>query len=1145
MQKISLKFWLLLLCSILTVATYGQSANGGKKIPIATALTDITKRYSTHFVFEPDLIKGQFTSISVTDLPKSTPLEEVMKRIFYPANLLFVYVNENTYMLIQRPVSGSPKELAVAVAAQLPRQEGGQFVDATEISGFVLDSASREPLPGVTVRSVNGSHGGLTDNSGRFILRNVAADSRPLEVVVSMVGYRPKRVSLHGQVTSIALSQNVNTLDEVKVVEIGYGSKRKEALTNAVGTVNNKTITQMPTPMLSNALVGTIPGLFGRQTGGSPGRDASRLLVRSSSFVNPALIVIDGVPLNDNISTGGFAGQASINDLDPADIESVTVLKDAASTAIYGSRGGNGVILITTKRGKKGKSAFNFTANSTWSQPTQQPKFVDAYQQALLENEFSVNSNKGIVYSDATLDTIRLGLNPDKFANTNWRKAALKDWAKGQNYNLNVSGGNEAVKYYVAGGYNNQGSLVSDNAFKRYTLISNLDAKVNRNLTMGVDIRYVNEQLNDPAAIGANGILNNVYLASPLQPVYFSNGLPAANYTGTITNPVVQESNSGYYRKTGNYFNGKLKLDYNIPFVKGLTAHAMASFDRNNYGDKTFATPYKLYRQNASGQYIPVAGVDSKGADLKPTLSENLYRANYTNTEWGFNYDRTFGLHRVSGMLLYTTNESNTSTLSAARSNIFSSSIDQLFAGDASTNSTNNGTASEFGRVGYVGRASYSYNGKYYVDASFRSEASVNYPDGHRWGTFPSVSASWRMSEENFIKDNITWIDELKIRASYGMAGDETGSGYGSYLYNFSVGQNSGPSSTTGRNGYVFGGSYVPSVYPGNTAPNLNITWGTIKAANFGMNVSLFKGLLGAEFDVYRKNNTNILISVSDNVPLSYGASTPKVNRGSNHTTGYELSLTHNNHISKDFSYYVRGTISHTKTITDYSGEQSGLPAWDTRQVNGWGANIARVYHAVGLFQSREEIDNWAVQDGRNNTTINPGDIKYADLNGDHIIDQKDVIVKDNTAIPLLNYGISLGATWKKLSLDVTFQGIGDYTNTNLGKSWTNYDSRQLDRWTPENTDATWPKLGSIASDIRISDFYGLNSNYLRLRNVRLAYTLAPLWLKKAGINNVVINMQGGNLLVFSRVKFTDPENDNTTPYGPQKTLSAGVNVSF
>ncbi|RAJ79092.1 TonB-linked SusC/RagA family outer membrane protein [Chitinophaga dinghuensis] len=1137
MQKFSLKFCVLALTMLASLVTYAQQ----KALPVTEALEQITRTYGTKFVYGADVLINKKTATAIPGT-KTLPVEEVLKQVLYPNNLLFVYVSSNTYMIIDRPAGPVKKVLS---ETSTPQETVGATTDAANktLIGYVADAGSKEPLPGVTVRLMPVGTGAVTDQSGRVFFPHVPAGTQ--YIVISMVGYVQRQEPFTGNNFGVALEQNTKTLDEVNVVEVGYGTKRKEAITSAVSSVGNKTITQMPTPILSNALIGTVPGLFGKQMSGVPGRDQSRMIVRGSDFTKTALIVIDGVPLNENSNTGGMSGQASLGDLDPADIESVTVLKDAGATAIYGSRGGNGVILVTTKRGKQGVPKFSFLANSTWSQPTQQPKFVGSFQQALLENEYAVNSGKIPVYTDAQLDTIRLGLNPDKFANTDWLKEGTLKFAKGQNYNLNVSGGNTGVKYYVSGGYNNQGSLIKNDAYKRYTVISNVDARLNKNLTMGLDMRYVYENVNDVPAGGANNILNNLYQLSPLQPVYFSNGLPAANYTGSVMNPILMANQSGYARNYANYLNAKFKMDYSIPWVKGLGAHAMASFDRNNYGSKTFTVPYKLYRANAAGVYIPVMGVDSKGADLKPSLTQATSRNNYTNMELGLNYNRSFGLHNLSGILLYTLNSSYSESLSGGRSSLFTPSVDQLFAGDASASLTNSGSAQEFGRVSYIGRLGYSWNARYYLDASFRTEASVNYPEGHRWGTFPSISASWRISEENFLKGNASWLDELKLRASYGMAGDETGAGYSSYLYNFSVGQNSGPASSTGKYGYIFNGSYVPSIYPGSLAPNTNITWGTIKSFNAGLNVSILKGLFAASFDVYRKNNINVLISSANNVPLTFGATAPRVNLGRSHTSGYELKLSHTNSIGKNFNYYVTAVAAHTKTIIDFSGEQSGLPAWDERQQNGWGVNNTRIYHALGLFQTREEINNWADQDGRKNATINPGDIKYADLNGDGVIDQKDVIVKDNTAMPLFNYTLSLGGSWKQFELDLTFQGVGDYTTLIGSKRWTNYDTRQLDRWTPDNPNASWPKLGSIASDSRNSDFYGLNGNYLRLRSARLSYSLAPVWIKHIGFDAVTINLQGGNLFVISKVKFTDPENDNPSFYGAQKTYSVGLNVKF
>ncbi|WP_160712962.1 SusC/RagA family TonB-linked outer membrane protein [Chitinophaga solisilvae] len=1142
MQKTAMKLLLLLLCSMLTAGVYAQVENGRQAIPLSQALEEITRKYDTKFVFDTELIKRRSTQVVVGNL-KNLPLEEVLKRVLYPANLLFVYVSENNYMLIQRPVQAKPGAAPVANAKAVAAEAVTTANHA--LRGIITDVATREALPGVTVRLLPSGKGVLTDQNGRFVFHDT--DPGEHTVRASFIGYSTREMSgSTDAIMQIGLVQDTRTLDEVKVVEVGYGTKRKEAITGAVSSVSNKTITQMPTPVLSTALIGTIPGLFGKQSGGSPGKDFSRLLIRSSSFLNSPLVVIDGVPLNDASYGGMLGSQAGLNDIDPMDVESVTVLKDAASTAIYGSRGGNGVILVTTKRGKIGKPKFTFAASTTYSRPTQRPKFVDNHTQALLENEYAQNSGRGTIYSDAVLDTIRLGLNPDKYANTNWYNAVLRDFSNGQNYNLNVNGGTEGIRYNVSGGFNNQRSLLAAmGGMKRYSIASNLDTRLSKHFTVGVDLSYRYEQVEEPPT-GANTVMSGVFGMSPLQPVYFSNGLPAAHYTGTVSNPAVQAGNSGYSRTFGNYLNAKLKAEYAIPFVKGLAARAMTSFDRNSYGSKDFKVPYKLYRANSLGAYTAVAGVDNRGADLKPTLLQNESRASFTTMEFGLNYDRSFGLHHLSGMALYTTNESMVTFLSAGRNNIFTPSTDELFAGNASVNSTNNGYTREFGRVGYVGRLAYSYNARYYLEGSFRSEASVNYADGHRWGFFPSVSAGWRLSEEHFLKDHASWLDELKLKASYGMAGDESGAGFSSYLNNFSVGQNTGNlNSTTGKMAYIFGGVFAPSLYTRDVIPNTNITWGVMRSVNAGVNMSVLKGLFAAELEVYRKNNSNILISVTDDVPLTFGAVTPMLNMGKTHTTGFELTLMHNNTVGKNFSYSVKSMISRTKTITDFSGEQAGLPAWNEGQYNGWSPNVSRIYKSLGLFQSQAEIDAWAVQDGRNNKTLHPGDIRFADLNGDHIIDQQDVIVKDNVAIPLLNYSLTLGAAWKQLSMDATFQGIGDYTNLVGYKIWSNYDARQLDRWTPDNPDATWPRLGAQPSNSRTSDFYSMNGNYLRLRSLRLAYNVQPLWLKRYGLEAVSFNVQGGNLFVISKIKFIDPENDSVNSYGVQKTFSAGAVVKF
>lgn len=830
-----------------------------------------------------------------------------------------------------------------------------------QVKGRILDASTSEPLPGVTIQLKGSSKGAMTDTNGDYAI-NIPSERSIL--VFSFLGFKSKEVTV-GQSSTInlALEMDSHVLNEVQVVEVGYGTQKKEAVAGSVATISNKQVQQMPSINLSTALTGNTPGLIVRQRNGTPDskNETSTVLIRTTSASGYPLIVVDGIPRTSATSSN----QVGLDNIDPSDVESVTVLKDIASTAVYGARGANGVILITTKRGKESPTKFNFSTAATFSKPTMYPKFVNGYMQALLENERATNSGSAVPYSDADLEIIKNNSNPDRYGQTNWAEQGLKEFSNGQNYNLNVSGGTDKVKYYLAGGLNQQKSILKiDNDFKRYTFISNLDAKIAKNLNVSADINYRSENSNAPYA-GYTSLYSSLFNQSPLQPVTFSNGLPAAFLT-SASNPIYQAQNGGYRLAENNYFTGRFKAKLIIPFVKGLSAEGLASIDRSNLFGKDFSTPYKLYRADANGNYNPVTGVDSKGNDLKPTLNESITKANYITMNFSLNYARAFGKHNLGGLFLYESTETKTDAMSAGRTNIFSNNSDQLFAGDASI--TNNGTASESGRVGYVGRLNYSYSGKYYLEGSFRYEASTNFPIDHRWGFFPSVSGAWRISEEGFIKNKLSFLNDLKLRASYGMAGDENGAGFASYLAAYSVSSNA-TNSNTGANGYIWNNSYTSSVYAGISSINPNFTWAKVRSYNLGLDFDLWKGMLSGVVDVYHKEAYDLLtpmFSTSATAPLSFGATAPKQNEGKNHTNGIELTLTHRNQVNKSLSYYVSGNISKAKTIIDFSGEALGLPEWDVNRYNGLGPNIDRFYKSLGLFQSQAEIDVWTLdQDGQ------------------------------------------------------------------------------------------------------------------------------------------------------------------------------------
>lgn len=1100
-----------------------------KREPLQAIFKELESYFKVNIIFEDNSIKGQYSFVDIAELQQLT-VEEALEQIVTPLGLVYKKIDERNFVVKQKTIK------RVEFQPEIKSLPGDSTI---LVKGHVSDAATAEPLPGVTVQLKGSSKGTITDTNGDY---SIVVPSVRSILIYSFLGFKQREITVgQNDKINLALEMDSRLLNEVQVVEVGYGTQKREAVAGAVATISNKQVQQMPTINLSSSLTGNTPGLIVRQRNGSPDskNETSTVLIRTTSGFATPLIVVDGVP------RASTSSQVGIDNIDPNDVESVTVLKDIASTAVYGARGANGVILITTKRGKESPTKFNFSTAATFSQPTQLPNFVDGYMQAVLENERAANSGTATPYSDTDLEMIKNNSNPDRFGQTNWAAQGLKEFSNGQNYNLNVSGGTDKVKYYLGGGLNQQKSLLKiDNDFKRYTFISNLDAKIAKNLNVSADINYRSENSNAPYA-GYNSLFSSLFSQSPLQPVTFSNGLPAAFLT-SATNPIYQAQNGGYRLSENNYFTGRFKAKLTIPFVKGLSVEGMASIDRSNLFGKDFFTPYKLYRADANGNYNPVTGVDSKGNDLKPTLNESVTKANYITMNFSLNYARAFGKHNLGALFLYESTETKTDVLSAGRTNIFSNNSDQMFAGDASI--TNNGSASESGRLGYVGRLNYSYSGKYYLEGSFRYEASTNFPVDHRWGFFPSVSGAWRISEEGFIKNKLSFLNDLKLRASYGMAGDENGAGFGSYLAAYSVSSNA-TNSTTGSNGYIWNGSYNSSVYAGTTTINPNFTWAKVQSYNLGLDFNLWKGLLSGEFDVYRKEAYDLLTPMfasSATVPLSFGAIAPKQNEGRNHTNGIELTLTHRNQVNKNFNYYVSGNISKAKTIVDFSGEAPGLPEWDINRYNGLSPNTDRFYKSLGLFQSQEEIDAWPLdQDGQKNKTIKPGDIKYADLNGDGILDSKDVYVVDNSYIPIVNYAINLGLTYKRLSLDMAFVGIANYTNNNLRQTWANFDERQLDRWTVDNPNASWPRLSSSANNSLKSDFYGMDGSYFRLRSAQLTYSVPANFINRLGIDALSIYVQGGNLLTFSKVKFMDPETFATSYYGPQKTFAMGVNLKF
>ncbi len=699
---------------------------------------------------------------------------------------------------------------------------------ATPVTGIVR-GVNGQPLGDVSVTIKGTSKGTLTDKDGKF---SIEINSKEPVLVFSSVGYRSREVKVSNQNNiDIVLNEEVKSLSDVIVV--GYGNRKKVNYTGAVSTVGTKEIVAAPVADISNSLTGRLSGLISVQRNGEPGRDGSNLLIRGVSTTgdNSPLVVIDGIPRGD------------FSQLDPNEIETITLLKDPASAAVFGVRAANGVILVTTKRGKAGKSSLSFSVRSDWQKPTILPKYMDSYNYAKLLNEGSKNAGTTPPFSQADLDAYQNGTDRDAYPNTDWIKATLKDYAPQQQYNLSLNGGTEKTRYFISLGHVNQNGLYSNSNFGRYNFRSNIDVDATATTRISLDVSGRMENRNAPSQ-DANQLLYYALYAPPIFPAVFSNGLPGSFPSGR--NPAERARSGGYSKNNSNILFTNLTITQQLPFVKGLSVKGVIAYDRSFNSNKTWRTPYSVYTYNkTTKEYIPING---EGINTT-SLSEGFDQGSSLTLEAHLNYQRTFGKHEVSGLFLYTQNEGNYNFLNGSRDNFLSTAIDQLFAGNDATQQTSGG-ANVSGRKGYVGRVNYVFANKYLIEGNFRYDGSFNFAPGRKWGFFPSFSAGWKISEEDFFKNVIQAFDYLKIRGSYGILGNDRIEPY-RYLSSYQFGS-----------GYPFGDAGSLAINKGLSStgiPDPNTTWETAKSVNIGFDGSMWNRKLTFEFDWFHKRTSDIL----------------------------------------------------------------------------------------------------------------------------------------------------------------------------------------------------------------------------------------------------------------------------------------------
>jgi len=1005
------------------------------------------------------------------------------------------------------------------------------------ISGKITD-ANNLPLPGVSILLKGTTNGTTTNTNGEYQLKIAEAQG---VLIYSFVGYVSEEIVITpgNLVMNVKLKEEAKSLTEVVVV--GYGTQKKVSTTSAVSAVKGAELVKAPVPNISSSLAGRVSGLVSRPNGNVPGQDNPDIYIRGigTSGNNKALIVIDGI-VRDNLSQ-----------IDASQIESVSVLKDAAAVAPYGLGGANGVILITTKHGKEGKVSLSFGSYAGFQRPTNPPKMLNARDYMLLKNEGNINSGQQLQYTQELIDNYDYlhAQNPDLYPNSNAQRDLINLNTPQQNYNFQVSGGTETVQYFAGLNYFSQTGMLDPLKYRRYNYNVMLDIKATPTTKITISLNNAEEtnQIGpNPQAIS--------YI--PTRAIFYSNGLPGESGGSA---PGGELNSGSYNRQNKSTAFNTISLDQQLPFVKGLSVKGAFSYDPTYFFSKQWARPnyYYIYNETTNTYERALNGDGTTSLDQSQTKNQNFTYQGYLN------YNRTFGNHEFTGLIVAEARKGINSTLSAYRRG-FNVNQDELNSGSSNKADFNNGGSSaNSSQLGYVYRVNYAYKAKYLLEATGRYDGHYYFAPGRKWAYFPAFSAGWRISEEAFMKD-IKWIDNLKMRGSWGKSGNLAGRAF-QYLDAFQLQGNS----YAFGNGNLYQGSYS------DRENNPNITWEKAVKSDIGIDGSFFTGKLTFEADFFSEKRTDMLLAPEITVPTEYGLGLSEENAGEMSNKGFDLTLGTNHKFSNGLVLNLTGNFSYAKNKLLQVYENFATKSNPARSRTGRPLGTPFGYLADGLFATADDKNGDGIidaLDGYNVTqfgTLHPGDVRYKDLNGDGKIDNNDETVVGYPTYPAITYGFTTNLNWKGFDLSLFFQGAAQasiniqgyqtvpFRINNTNTSYEYYDNR----WTPENQDAKYPKAyaskntnnttNSVGGDgfgSSSSSVWMVNTGFLRLKTAVLGYTIPGLVTKKYGIQSLRFYASGQNIFTLSKLKFMDPETGYSSreeAYPVQKTFILGLNLNF
>ena len=1067
----------------------------------------------TNFKFALDQGKINLQD-KVTTKFRNESLSNIFREISRQEDLKFRRVNDMIF--VTRKKGGNVIDLNISE---------DEMLQSKTISGRVTSSEDNEGLPGVNVIVKGTSQGTVTDVNGEY---KIDVLNRDAILVFSSVGYQKAEIAVEDKtMIDVTMAPDIQALQEIVVV--GYGEQKKANLTGAVSTVKSDELVKSSVSNISQTLVGRVPGIITKQISGEPGNDYANISIRG---FGPALVIVDGI-------------ESTMNNLDPNEIESISVLKDA-SAAVYGARAGNGVILITTKRGKISKPTFTF--NSIFSEQgyTLYPRLLEAGRYAELIREGQLNAGipeSSLRFTEEQVQKYKEGTEPG-YQSTDWFDAVMKKYSPLQQYNLSFRGGNNAVKYYSFLGYTGQTGMYrsGDNKLNRYNIRSNVDAQINKNFSIGLDLSLITSRLQSPIRAQVS-LWQDLEESQPVYPAHLPDPTKIA-YTGMVISTLASTTRElgGYNDSNGDQIFSTLNLKYLIPGIEGLSVKGLVNYIKYSSKSKAWAKQYSMWAyEPETNTYLEKAGA------ISTSLNEGYYESHDLTGQIYVNYDRVFAQkHNLSVLLLTEMSSYNDLNISASNRNYITTAIDYLFAGGADSQFSN-GSASETGRLSYVGRINYAFNDKYLFETTMRYDGSPKFPPDKRWGFFPSVSAGWRITEEPFIKGSISWLDNLKLRAGFSKTGYDD---IGAFQY---------------LTGFNFANRYVVDevTRTGLKATGLanpNITWEEMTIYNIGLDFSMFSNKLYGELDVFYRDRWNILATRAVSLPTTFGATLPQENINSQNNRGFELMAGYKN-IDRAFTYDISANISWARAKWDHYDEPNYTDPDDIRikKVSGNWANRWFGYQSDGLFTSQEEIDNYALdQDNQENASLKPGDIKYIDQNNDNKLDWRDQIQMGTGDTPEIMYGLNVNLAYKNFDLSILGQGAARYQyrlNLQVANEGNMAEIIYDLRWTEENNDK-WAKMpriyiGGKTNNNFNSDYWLYDASYFRIKVLNLGYNLPASLLKSIGVDNLRVYFAGTNLFTFSGMnKFSiDPEAPSGTraglSYPQQKVYSFGINLSF